>query len=74
MAIYLHSTIYLEYEDEKTRHIGDHYIHEVSTQGDMHVIITVNPDLAGMATEATWIMVDTTFAVVHGMTNEWKLI
>ncbi|KAJ7939863.1 hypothetical protein B0H13DRAFT_1586797 [Mycena leptocephala] len=40
----------------------------------MHVIITVNPDLAGMATEAMWIMVPATFAVVHGKTNEWKLL
>ncbi|KAF8178392.1 hypothetical protein K438DRAFT_1978016 [Mycena galopus ATCC 62051] len=39
-----------------------------------HVIITVNPELAKLALEALWIMVDTTFAVVHGKTNEWKLI
>ncbi|KAJ7932011.1 hypothetical protein B0H13DRAFT_1593750, partial [Mycena leptocephala] len=68
------TAVWKEYEDEKTREIGDRYIHEVSTQGDMHIIITVNPDLAGMATEATWIMVDITFAVVHGKTNEWKLL
>ncbi|KAK6985237.1 hypothetical protein R3P38DRAFT_3291978 [Favolaschia claudopus] len=30
--------------------------------------------LAPLALEAMWIMVETTFAVVHGKTNEWKLL
>jgi hypothetical protein len=38
------------------------------------IIITVNPDLAELVHDASWIMVDTTFAVVHGTTNEWKLL
>ncbi|KAJ7677521.1 hypothetical protein B0H17DRAFT_1206935 [Mycena rosella] len=41
---------------------------------DMHVIITINADLAALVHDASWIMVDTTFAVVHGSTNEWKLL
>ena len=40
----------------------------------MHIVVTVNSDLAMMVHEASWIMVDTTFAVVHGETNEWKLL
>jgi hypothetical protein len=40
----------------------------------MHVIITIDPDLALLVIDATWIMVDTTFAVVHGKTNSWKLL
>lgn len=43
-------------------------------QADMDIIITVNPDLAELVHDASWIMVDTTFAVVHGTTNEWKLL
>lgn len=43
-------------------------------RADMHVIITINSDLAEMVHDASWIMVDTTFAVVHGTTNEWKLL
>ncbi|KAJ7700941.1 hypothetical protein B0H16DRAFT_1483720 [Mycena metata] len=55
--------------------IQDRYIHYVTTQADnTHVIITINPDLAALTLEARWIMVDTTFAVVHGKTNEWKLV
>jgi hypothetical protein len=34
----------------------------------------VNPELAALTLEASWIMVDTAFAVVHGITNEWKLL
>ncbi|KAJ7733189.1 hypothetical protein B0H14DRAFT_2639676 [Mycena olivaceomarginata] len=30
--------------------------------------------LKALTLEASWIMVDTTFAVVHGITNEWKLL
>ncbi|KAJ7653853.1 hypothetical protein B0H17DRAFT_1214515 [Mycena rosella] len=41
---------------------------------DMHVIITINADLAALVHDASWIMVDTTFAVVHGSTNEWRLL
>ncbi|KAJ7860066.1 hypothetical protein B0H14DRAFT_2576783 [Mycena olivaceomarginata] len=40
-------------------------------QTDMHVIITVNPELAALEHDASWIMVDKTFSV-HGTTNEWK--
>ncbi|KAJ7840946.1 hypothetical protein B0H14DRAFT_3695136 [Mycena olivaceomarginata] len=66
--------VWNEFEKDKERDVGDHYIHEVSTQGDMHVIITIDPDLALLAIDATWIMVDTTFAVVHGKMNSWKLL
>ncbi|KAJ7819553.1 hypothetical protein B0H14DRAFT_2600569 [Mycena olivaceomarginata] len=41
-------------------------------QTDMHVIITVNPELAAREHDASWIMVEKTFSVVHGTTNEWK--
>ncbi|KAJ7158444.1 hypothetical protein C8R46DRAFT_1289908 [Mycena filopes] len=66
--------VWNEFEKEKSRAIGDRYIHSVTMRVDMHVIITINADLAGMVHEASWIMVDTTFAVVHGTTNEWKLL
>ncbi|KAF8191962.1 hypothetical protein K438DRAFT_1970327 [Mycena galopus ATCC 62051] len=50
----------------------DRYIHSVTTQTDenegTHIIVTVNPELAKLALEALWIMVDTTFAVVHDTT------
>ncbi|KAJ7756730.1 hypothetical protein B0H14DRAFT_3512057 [Mycena olivaceomarginata] len=41
---------------------------------DTDVIITIHPELAKLALNALWIMVDTTFAVFHGKTNEWKLV
>ena len=63
-----------EFEKDKSRDIGDRYIHSVIMQADMDIIITVNPDLAELVHDASWIMVDTTFAVVHGTTNEWKLL
>ncbi|KAJ7779351.1 hypothetical protein DFH07DRAFT_950415 [Mycena maculata] len=63
-----------EFEKDKSRNIGDRYIHSVIMQADMDIIITVNPDLAELVHDASWIMVDTTFAVVHGTTNEWKLL
>ncbi|KAJ7148363.1 hypothetical protein C8R46DRAFT_1044904 [Mycena filopes] len=45
------------------------------SRGDTtHVIITIDPYLASLTLEAMWIMVDTTFAVVHGKMNEWKLV
>ncbi|KAJ7468536.1 hypothetical protein FB451DRAFT_1177325 [Mycena latifolia] len=47
--------VWNEYEKDKSREIGDRYIHAVSTLADdTHV--------------------DTTFVVVHGKTNEWKLL
>ncbi|KAJ7812272.1 hypothetical protein B0H13DRAFT_1666278 [Mycena leptocephala] len=67
--------IYSEFEKDRSQAIGDRYIHAVTTcAAGMHVIITINPDLAALALAAIWIMIDTTFAVVHGKTNEWKLI
>ncbi|KAF8128287.1 hypothetical protein K438DRAFT_2000450 [Mycena galopus ATCC 62051] len=70
--------VYHEFSCDQSRAMEDRYIHSVTTQTDenegTHVIITVNPELAKLALEALWIMVDTTFAVVHGKTNEWKLI
>ncbi|KAJ7870988.1 hypothetical protein B0H14DRAFT_3571890 [Mycena olivaceomarginata] len=63
-----------EFEKDKSRDIRDRYIHSVIMQADMDIIITVNPDLAELVHDASWIMVDTTFAVVHGTTNEWKLL
>ncbi|KAJ7505079.1 hypothetical protein B0H11DRAFT_1980187 [Mycena galericulata] len=69
------SAIYSEFDKDRSRDIEDRYIHGVATRADgTHVIITINPTLAALALEAIWIMVDTTFAVVHGKTNEWKLI
>ncbi|KAJ7727651.1 hypothetical protein DFH07DRAFT_782395 [Mycena maculata] len=67
--------VWNEFESDRSRKIGDRYIHAVNTLSDeTHVIITVNPELAALTLDASWIMVDTTFAVVHGKTNEWKLI
>ncbi|KAJ7114462.1 hypothetical protein C8R44DRAFT_984424 [Mycena epipterygia] len=66
--------VWNEFENDKARDIRDRYIHAVATQTDMHIIITVNSELAALVHDASWIMVDTTFAVVHGTTNEWKLL
>ncbi|KAJ7702897.1 hypothetical protein B0H16DRAFT_1483034 [Mycena metata] len=67
--------VYHEFTKDQALEIQDRYIHSVTTQADnTHVIITINPDLAALTLEARWIMVDTTFAVVHGKTNEWKLV
>jgi hypothetical protein len=53
----------------------ERYVHSATTRTDgTHVIVTINPELAKLTPEAMWIMVDTTFAVVHGKTNEWKLV
>ncbi|KAJ7777643.1 hypothetical protein DFH07DRAFT_766393 [Mycena maculata] len=69
------SSVWNEFEEDKSRAPADRYIHAVSTLADdTHVIITVNPDLAALTLDASWIMVDTTFVVVHGKTNEWKLL
>ncbi|KAJ7757308.1 hypothetical protein B0H14DRAFT_3598883 [Mycena olivaceomarginata] len=67
--------VYHEFNQEQTCNIAERYIHSVTTQADdTHVIITIHPELAKLALNALWIMVDTTFAVVHGKTNEWKLV
>ncbi|KAJ6555805.1 hypothetical protein B0H19DRAFT_1261963 [Mycena capillaripes] len=67
--------IYSEFDRDRARDIKDRYIHAVTTRADdLHVIITINPELATLVLDAIWIMVDTTFAVVHGKTNEWKLV
>ncbi|KAJ7702531.1 hypothetical protein B0H16DRAFT_1639892 [Mycena metata] len=67
--------VWTEFEKEKSRPPADRYIHAVNTRSDeIHVIITMNPDLAALTLDASWIMVDTTFVVVHGKTNEWKLL
>ncbi|KAJ7157483.1 hypothetical protein C8R46DRAFT_1294194 [Mycena filopes] len=66
--------VFNEFQNEQFREMGDRYIHAVTFRADMHVIITINPELAAMVHDASWIMVDTTFAVVHGTTNEWKLL
>ncbi|KAJ7572462.1 hypothetical protein C8J56DRAFT_905480 [Mycena floridula] len=42
--------------------------------GDGFVVITMNSYLASLVHHALWIMVDTTFKVVHGKPNEWKLV
>ncbi|KAE9384038.1 hypothetical protein BT96DRAFT_842891, partial [Gymnopus androsaceus JB14] len=55
--------------------LAERYIQSVNTHADgMYVIITMNPQLAPFLHKARWIMVDTTFKVVHGKTNEWKLV
>ncbi|KAJ7287651.1 hypothetical protein C8J57DRAFT_1496066 [Mycena rebaudengoi] len=66
--------VWNKFENEQSRETQDRYIHAVTMQTDMHVIITVNPELAALVHDASWIMVDTTFAVVHGTTNERKLL
>ncbi|KAJ7770091.1 hypothetical protein B0H16DRAFT_1881855 [Mycena metata] len=67
--------VWTEFEKEKSRPPADRYIHAVNTRSDeTHVIITMNPDLAALTLDASWIMVDTTFVVVHGKTNEWMLL
>ncbi|KAJ7257980.1 hypothetical protein C8J57DRAFT_1234525 [Mycena rebaudengoi] len=66
--------VWNEFENEQSRETQDRHIHAVTMQTDMHVIITVNPELAALVHDASWIMVDMTFAVVHGTTNEWKLL
>ncbi|KAJ7278722.1 hypothetical protein C8J57DRAFT_1465066 [Mycena rebaudengoi] len=64
-----------EFGKDRFRDMQDRYIHAVAACADgTHVIITINPELATLTLDAAWIMVDTTFAVVHGKTNEWKLI
>ncbi|KAF9018763.1 hypothetical protein BDZ89DRAFT_1165024, partial [Hymenopellis radicata] len=51
------------------------YIQSVTILSDStHVVVTIEPKLAPLAHKARWIMVDTTFKVVHGKTNEWKLV
>ncbi|KAJ6609718.1 hypothetical protein B0H10DRAFT_1954356 [Mycena sp. CBHHK59/15] len=67
--------IYFEFDKDRSHDIQDRYIHAVMTRPDgTHVIITINPELAFLTLDAIWIMVDTTFGVVHGETNEWKLV
>ncbi|KAK6969587.1 hypothetical protein R3P38DRAFT_3413304 [Favolaschia claudopus] len=67
--------VFYEFNKERALHISQRYIHSFSAQpDDGHVMVTINPQLAPLALEAMWIMVDTTFAVVHGKTNEWKLL
>ena len=67
--------VYFEFEKDRSLAIQDRYIHAILTGPDgTHVIITVNPDLAFLTLDAMWIMVDTTFGVVHDETNEWKLV
>lgn len=38
------------------------------------MIITIHPPLVPYIRTAQWIMVDTTFKVVHGSTNEFKVV
>jgi hypothetical protein len=67
--------VWHEFELDRAREVGQRYIHVVNTLADdTHVIVTVNPELAALTLEASWIMVDTTFAVIHGITNERKLL
>ncbi|KAJ7634204.1 hypothetical protein DFH06DRAFT_1336760 [Mycena polygramma] len=67
--------VWNEFEKDKACAPEDRYIHAVNTLVDnTHVIVSLNPELAALTLEASWIMVDTTFAVVHGKTNEWKLL
>ncbi|KAF8983291.1 hypothetical protein BDQ17DRAFT_1378123 [Cyathus striatus] len=47
-------------------------VHEFSDQA--HVVVTLNTYLASFMLDAVWIMVDTTFKVVHGDTNEFKVV
>ncbi|KAF8146377.1 hypothetical protein K438DRAFT_2093770 [Mycena galopus ATCC 62051] len=69
------TAVWHEFELDRAREPGDRYIHAVNTLADdTHVIVTVNPELAALTLEASWIMVETTFVVVHGKTNEWKLL
>ncbi|KAJ7216752.1 hypothetical protein C8J57DRAFT_1536439 [Mycena rebaudengoi] len=42
-----------EFEKDKSRNIGDRYIHSVIMQADMDIIITVNPDLAELVHDAS---------------------
>ncbi|KAJ7491629.1 hypothetical protein B0H11DRAFT_1911893 [Mycena galericulata] len=47
--------IYSEFEKDRSQAIGDRYIHAVTTRADgMHIIITINPDLAALALAAIW--------------------
>ncbi|KAK7038508.1 hypothetical protein R3P38DRAFT_3391671 [Favolaschia claudopus] len=67
--------VFYEFNKDRALDISKRYIHSFSAQpDDGHVIVTINPQLAPLVLEAMWIMVDTTFAVVHGKTNEWKLL
>ncbi|KAJ7171600.1 hypothetical protein C8R43DRAFT_944206 [Mycena crocata] len=67
--------VYLEFNKEQSCDINNRYIHFVTTRLDgMHIIIIINPELVVLTLDAIWIMVDTTFVVVHGKTNEWKLV
>ncbi|KAF9008367.1 hypothetical protein BDQ17DRAFT_1323705 [Cyathus striatus] len=60
---------------EKSLTPSERYIHCVHEFGDnAHVVITLNTYLAKFLLEAVWMMVDTTFKIVHGDTNEFKVV
>ncbi|KAJ3559046.1 hypothetical protein NP233_g11359 [Leucocoprinus birnbaumii] len=64
-----------EYMKERSKPPQDRYIHGFHTYDiDSHVIITLHPPLVPYIMAAQWIMADTTFKVVHGSTNEFKIL
>ncbi|KAF7371891.1 hypothetical protein MVEN_00046400 [Mycena venus] len=64
-----------EFEEDRKRKLEERYIHSVLINlDDTYVIVTVEPRLAPLVFDASYIMVDSTFSVVHGSTNEWKLL
>ncbi|KAJ7301012.1 hypothetical protein DFH08DRAFT_827925 [Mycena albidolilacea] len=49
--------VWHEFELDRAREVGQCYIHAVNTLADdTHVIVTVNPELAALTLEASWIM------------------
>ncbi|KAJ7821595.1 hypothetical protein B0H14DRAFT_1331310 [Mycena olivaceomarginata] len=64
-----------EFEEDRKRKLEERYIHSVLINpDDTYIIVTVEPRLAPLVFDVSYIMVDSTFSVVHGSTNEWKLL
>ncbi|KAJ3567448.1 hypothetical protein NP233_g6361 [Leucocoprinus birnbaumii] len=63
-----------EFNKSKSLEINERYIHGLYIDDGSHVIITLHPPLISYIWSARWLMVDTTFKVVHGATNEFKVV
>ncbi|KAJ7053187.1 hypothetical protein C8F01DRAFT_997005, partial [Mycena amicta] len=63
-----------EYLKDQDRPPSERYFHAAHNGPEGHVVVTMEHSLAHFAHSAAWIMVDTTFAIVVGTTNEWKIL
>lgn len=69
------SGVWNEYMKERKLIPQNRYIQGFHSFGEnSHVIITLYPPLVKYIMTAQWIMVDTTFKVVYGGTNEFKIL